>query len=404
MKLIRKADKLKDVCYDIRGPILTEAKRLEEEGHRILKLNIGNPAAFGFEAPEEIVHDVAFNLPQSQGYCDSKGIYSARKAIMQDCQREQITGVEIEDIYIGNGVSELIVMAMQASLNDGDEVLLPAPDYPLWAAAITLTGAKPVHYLCDETAEWKPDLDHLRASITKRTKALVVINPNNPTGAVYSRETLNALLEIAREHQLIVFADEIYSRILYDNAIHFPIASLADDLLIFTFSGLSKNWRAAGFRVGWLVISGKKSVAGDLIEGLDILASMRLCSNVPAQHAIQTALGGYQSLLELVTPGGLWYKQRTTAWSAINHIPGLSCVKPKGALYCFPKIDPEVLAIKDDEQMVLDLLQQERILVVQGTAFNWPKPDHFRLVFLPRPEELELAIQKLGHFLAEYTQ
>ena len=404
MKPILKSNKLANVCYDIRGPVLEEAKKLEEEGHRILKLNIGNPTPFGFETPEEILQAVIHSLPESQGYSDSQGIYSARKAIMQECQNQQIQGVEVEDIYLGNGVSELIVMAMQALLNNGDEVLIPAPDYPLWAAAISLSGANPVHYLCDETADWAPDLDHLCSKITSRTRALVIINPNNPTGAVYTQKTLEALLEIARRHHLVVLADEIYSKILYDDVKHIPLASLADDLLILTLNGLSKSYRAAGLRSGWLILSGAKHIAKDFIEGLTVLASMRLCCNVPAQHGIQTALGGYQSVTELTQKDGFWYRQREIAYTMINQIPGLSCTKPKGALYVFPAIDRTVLNIKDDEQMVLDLLCQEHILIVQGTAFNWPSPDHFRLVFLPRPEDLENALSKLSRFLSAYSQ
>lgn len=404
MEKIYKSNKLKDVCYDIRGPVLTEAKRLEEEGHRILKLHIGNPAPFGFQMPEEILQDVIHNLPDSQGYCDSKGLYSARKAVMQECQKQGIANVGIEDIYIGNGVSELIVMTMQALLNHGDEVLMPMPDYPLWAAAVALADAKPVHYRCDESAEWMPDCDHIRQAITKRTRALVIINPNNPTGAVYSEQILKELLEIARQHQLIVLADEIYSKILYDDAVHKPAASLADDLLILTLNGLSKSYRAAGLRSGWLVLSGATEHAKDLVEGLSILASMRLCANVPAQHGIQTALGGYQSVNELTQPGGRWHQQREIASKAINAIPGISCVKPKGALYLFPRIDPAVLPIHDDVQLVLDLLCQEHILVVQGSAFSWPEPDHFRLVFLPHPEELTPAIKKMAGFFGRYGQ
>lgn len=333
MTLIKKSNKLADVCYDIRGPVLNEAKRLEEEGHRILKLNIGNPAPFGFNMPDEILQDVIHNLPQSQGYSDSKGVFSARKAVMQECQRQNINDVTIENVYIGNGVSELIVMSAQCLLNNGDEVLVPKPDYPLWTAAITLSGATPVHYMCDESAGWMPDLDHVRSSVTKRTKALVIINPNNPTGAVYSKEILEGLLEIARQHQLVVLTDEIYSKILYDDSLFIPAASLADDLFILTLNGLSKSYRAAGLRAGWLVLSGTTHKAQDFITGLDILSSMRLCSNVPAQHGIQTALGGYQSVQELIKPDGLWYKQRDIAWNAINQIPGLSCTKPQGALY-----------------------------------------------------------------------
>lgn len=406
MESVYKSKKLSDVCYDIRGPVLTEAKRLEEEGHRILKLNIGNPAPFGFETPEEIIQDVIHNLPEpsSQGYCDSKGLYSARKAIMQECQQQHIAGVTVEDIYIGNGVSELINLTLQALLNIGDEVLIPTPDYPLWTAATVLTSAKPVYYNCDESNHWMPDPDHIRHCITKHTKALVIINPNNPTGALYPKEMLEELLDIARHHGLVVFADEIYSKVLYDNNQHVPVASLADDLLILTLNGLSKSYRAAGLRAGWLILSGNKLKASDFIEGLDILTAMRLCANVPSQHGIQTALGGYQSIQELIAPDGLWYQQREIAWAALNQIPGVSCVKPKGAIYCFPRIDPEILHIHDDEAMVLDLLRQAHLLVVQGSAFNWPAPDHFRLTFLPRAEALSNAIERIAHFLQGYSQ
>jgi alanine-synthesizing transaminase len=401
---IRKSHKLDEVCYDIRGPVHDEARRLEEEGHRVLKLNIGNPAPFGFEAPDELLRDVIHNLPHSQGYCDSKGLYSARKAVMQYCQQTRIPSVDVEDVYIGNGVSELIVLAMQALLDNGDEVLIPTPDYPLWTAAITLSSGQPVHYLCDEAAEWAPDLDDLRAKISPRTKALVVINPNNPTGAVYSEAVLRELAEIARQNDLIVFTDEIYDKILYDEARHVPFASLVEDLLVITFNGLSKNYRAAGFRAGWMVVSGAKHRAQDYIEGLDILASMRLCANVPAQHAIQTALGGYQSIDDLVCEGGLLREQRDLAWKLVNEIPGVTCTKPKGALYLFPRLDTRRFGIVDDEQFVLDLLRQEKILVVQGTAFGWPRPDHLRLVFLPHIQELEWAIERIAHFLSSYSQ
>ncbi len=404
MKEIKKSYKLSNVCYDIRGPVLHEAKRLEEEGHRVLKLNIGNPAPFGFDAPEEIIQDVIHNLPQAQGYCDSKGLFSARKAVMQDCQKKGIPNVSIEDIYIGNGVSELIVMVMQGLLNNGDEMLIPAPDYPLWTAAVSLSGGQPIHYLCDEQSDWYPDLEDIRSKITENTRGIVIINPNNPTGAVYPTEILTELLQIAREHSLIVYADEIYDRILYDDTKHTSLAALADDLLIITFNGLSKSYRAAGFRSGWMVISGLKLPAISYIEGLDILASMRLCANVPAQHAIQTALGGYQSINDLVLPGGRLLEQRNLAWEMLNDIPGVSCVKPKGALYLFPKLDPRHYPIIDDERMVLDLLRQEKILLVHGTAFNWPTPDHLRIVFLPRVDDLQPAIEKLGHFLHSYRQ
>lgn len=399
-----KSNKLANVCYDIRGPVMKHAKRLEDEGQRVLKLNIGNPAPFGFEAPEEILQDVIRNLPTAQGYSDSKGLFSARKAVMQYYQKMQVEGVTIEDIYLGNGVSELIVMAMQAMLNNGDEVLIPAPDYPLWTAATTLAGGKPVHYLCDEQAGWFPDLDDIRSKITSNTKAILIINPNNPTGAVYSKELLQEIVEIARQHNLIVLADEIYDKILYDDAKHTCIASLANDLLFLTFNGLSKSYRVAGFRSGWLVVSGAKHRAKGYIEGLDMLANMRLCSNVPAQHAIQTALGGYQSINDLVLPNGRLLEQRNRAWELLNDIPGVSCVKPMGALYAFPKIDPKVCPIHNDEKFVLDLLLQEKLLIVQGTAFNWPWPDHFRVVTLPRVDELELAIGRIGNFLKTYSQ
>jgi alanine-synthesizing transaminase len=403
-RIIRKSNKLEDVCYDIRGPVLKEAMRLEEEGHKVIKLNIGNPAPWGFEAPEEILRDVIHNIPSSQGYSDSKGIYSARKAVMQYCQQIGIRDVDVEDIYIGNGVSELVLMAMQGLLNDGDEVLVPAPDFPLWSAAVNLSGGKPVHYLCDEGAGWQPDLADIRAKITPNTRALVVINPNNPTGAVYEKAMLEALLDIAREFDLVVLADEIYDKILYDNAQYIPLASLADDLLILTMSGLSKSYRVAGFRTGWLIVSGAKLRARDFIEGLDILASMRLCSNVPTQHAIQTALGGYQSINELTCPGGRLYEQRNLAWQLLNDIDGITCVKPMGALYLFPKIDVKKFNIRDDEKFVFDLLVQEKVLVVQGTGFNWPHPDHFRVVFLPYEQDLIESMSRLERFLATYRQ
>lgn len=399
-----KSNKLANVCYDIRGPVMKHAKRLEDEGQRVIKLNIGNPAPFGFEAPEEILQDVIRNLPTAQGYSDSKGLFSARKAVMHYCQQMNIDGVGIEDIYLGNGVSELIVMSLQAMLNNGDEVLIPAPDYPLWTAACTLAGGKPVHYLCDEQAGWFPDLDDIRSKITRNTKAILLINPNNPTGAVYSKELLQEIVELARQHNLIVLSDEIYDKILYDGAQHTCIASLADDLLFLTFNGLSKSYRVAGFRSGWLIVSGAKHRAQGYIEGLDMLANMRLCANVPAQHAIQTALGGYQSINDLVLPHGRLLEQRNRTWELLNDIPGVSCVKPMGALYAFPKIDPKVCPIHNDEKFVLDLLLQERLLVVQGTAFNWPWPDHFRVVTLPRVEDLEVAIGRIGNFLKTYRQ
>ncbi|WP_106479051.1 pyridoxal phosphate-dependent aminotransferase [Phytohalomonas tamaricis] len=397
---IKKSHKLDQVCYDIRGPVLEHAKRLEDEGHRILKLNIGNPAPFGFEAPEEILQDVMRNLPTAQGYCDSKGLYSARKAIMQECQRKDIKGVGVEDIYIGNGVSELIVMAMQALLNDGDEMLIPAPDYPLWTAAANLAGGHPVHYLCDEEADWAPNIDDIRAKITARTKGIVLINPNNPTGAVYPPEVVKQILQVAREHGLIVFSDEIYDKILYDGTEHVSTGALADDVFVITMNGLSKSYRCAGFRSGWMILSGERRHASDFIQGLDMLASMRLCANVPAQHAIQTALGGYQSINDLILPGGRLLAQRDIAWEKLNAIPGVSCVKPKGALYMFPRLDPDVYAIEDDQKLVLDLLLEEKILLVQGTAFNWHEPNHLRIVILPWADQLDDAISRLARFLA----
>lgn len=404
MRDIRKSEKLANVFYDIRGPVLHAAKRMEEEGHRILKLNVGNPKPFGLDAPEEIIQDVIHNLPDSEGYSDSKGLFSARKAIMQYAQQKQIANVGIEDIILGNGVSELIVSSMQALLNNGDEVLIPAPDYPLWTGAVTLAGGKAVHYLCDEQSDWYPDLDDIRSKITERTRALVLINPNNPTGAVYPDDLLKDMLEIAREHKLVVFSDEIYDKILFDGVTHTSTASLADDLLIITFNGLSKNYRLAGFRSGWMIISGAKHKAKDYIEGLEMLAAMRLCSNVPSMHAIQTALGGYQSINDLVSEGGRIVQQRDIAWEALNNIPGISCVKPKGALYCFAKMDQDRFNINNDEQMVLDLLEQQKMLIVHGTAFNWPQPDHFRVVFLPRPEDLSQAIDRMGQFFSNYRQ
>ncbi|MDH3342494.1 MAG: pyridoxal phosphate-dependent aminotransferase [Gammaproteobacteria bacterium] len=404
MKNIKKSHKLDNVCYDIRGQVLQEARRMEEDGHKILKLNIGNPAPFGFEAPEEIVVDMIHNVRDSQGYSDSKGVFPGRKAVMQYCQHKGIKDVDIDDIYLGNGVSELIVMAMQALLNNGDEILIPAPDYPLWTASVSLSGGKPVHYMCDEEAEWYPDLDDMESKINSNTRGIVLINPNNPTGALYPTEILDAIIELARKHNLIIFSDEIYDKILYDDAEHVSTASLADDVFFVTFNGLSKAYRVAGFRSGWMVLSGAKSKAKDYIEGIELLASMRLCPNVPGQHAIQTALGGYQSINELVAPGGRLREQRDLAWKLINEIPGISCVKPKGAMYVFCKMDPAVHKIKDDEQMVLDLLLQEKILIVQGTAFNWPSPDHFRIVFLSREDELRNAIERIGRFFSTYSQ
>ena len=401
---IPKSHKLDKVCYDIRGPVLREARRLEEEGQRILKLNIGNPAPFGFEAPEEIIRDVIVNLPEAQGYCESKGLFAARKAVMQYSQQKQVHGVTIDDIFIGNGVSELIVMAMQALLNNGDEVLVPAPDYPLWTAAVTLSGGSAVHYMKDEQAGWQPDLDDIRKKITSKTRGIVVINPNNPTGAVYSKDILQGIIDIAREHKLIVFSDEIYDKILYDGAKHIATASLADDIPCATFNGLSKSYRVAGFRSGWMILSGPRRQLKDYMDGLEILANMRLCANATSQFAIQTALGGYQSINELILPGGRLLEQRNRAWELINDIPGVSCVKPDGAIYLFPRLDPKIYPIHDDQQMVLDLLLQEKMLLVQGTGFNWPEPDHFRLVTLPRVDDLESAAERLARFLSRYKQ
>ncbi|MEI8596223.1 pyridoxal phosphate-dependent aminotransferase [Photobacterium sp. Hal280] len=404
MHNIGMSTKLNNVCYDIRGPVLKHAKRMEEEGHKILKLNIGNPAPFGFDAPDEILVDVIRNLPTSQGYCDSKGIYSARKAVVQHYQKRGLLDLDVEDVYIGNGVSELIVMAMQALLDNTDEILVPAPDYPLWTAAISLSGGNPVHYICDEESDWYPDLDDIRSKITPKTRGIVLINPNNPTGAVYSRDFLLEVIEIARQHKLIIFADEIYDKILYDGAQHTSIAPLAEDVFCVTFNGLSKSYRVCGFRAGWMLLSGPRHVAKRYIEGLDMLASMRLCANVPMQHAVQTALGGYQSINELILPGGRLLEQRNKAFDMITQIPGVSCVKPKGALYLFPKLDQKKFNIVDDQKMALDFLQQEKVLIVHGTGFNWKKPDHFRIVTLPRVDDLEMAIGRLERFLHTYRQ
>ena len=399
---IEQSHKLDNICYDIRGPALEEAKKLEDEGHQILRLNIGNPAAFGFNAPDEILIDVVQNLHYAQGYSDSKGLYSARKAIMQECQRLQISNVNIEDIYLGNGVSELITIAMQALLNDSDEVLIPAPDYPLWTAAVSLSGGKPIHYLCDEQADWYPSITDIESKITGRTRALVIINPNNPTGAVYSRKILLDLVDLARKHKLILFADEIYSKIVYDDSKFIPAASLCDDLFIVTFNGLSKSYRLAGFRSGWMILSGPKNGAESYIEGLEVLTNMRLCANVPAQLAVQTALGGHQSINEFVLPGGRLRQQRDLSWELLNQIPGLTCVKPTGAIYMFPRLDPAVYKIEDDLALVMDILHQEKILVVQGSAFNIGDKQHLRLVFLPNEDELKKAIGKIDRLLANY--
>ena len=404
MQPVLKSTKLANVCYDIRGPVLARARQMEEEGHRIIKLNIGNPAPFGFEAPEEIVVDVIHNLREASGYSDSKGLFAARKAIMHYCQEKRIAGVTIDDIYIGNGVSELIVMAMQALLNNGDEVLVPAPDYPLWTAAVSLSGGTPRHYLCDEGASWLPDLADIRGKIGPSTRAIVLINPNNPTGALYPDELLREIIEIARSHQLIVFADEIYDKVLYDGVAHTCVASLADDVLFVTFNGISKNYRACGYRAGWMVVSGEKRHARDYIEGLDMLASMRLCSNVPGQYAIQTALGGYQSIVELVAPDGRLARQRDLAWELLTQIPGVGCYKPQAALYLFPRLDPKLYPIADDQQFILDLLLEEKVLLVQGSGFNWPNPDHFRVVFLPNVDDLREAIGRIARFLDHYRK
>ncbi len=405
MQRFYKSHKLDDVCYDIRGPVLEHANRLEEEGHRILKLNIGNPAPFGFDAPDEIIQDVIANLRGAQGYCESHGLFAARKAIMQECQQLRVPGVEINDIFLGNGASELIVMSMQALLNNGDEVLIPSPDYPLWTAAVNLAGGNPVHYICDEQSDWFPDIDDIAAKITPNTKGIVVINPNNPTGAVYSQEILEQIVELARAHNLIIFADEIYSKILYDDATFVPMGRVAqEDVLCVSFNGLSKAYRLAGFRSGWMVISGAKHRARSYIEGLEMLSSMRLCANVPAMYAIQTALGGYQSINELILPGGRLKEQRDIAWKLVNDIPGISCVKPKGGLYLFPRIDLDMHKIHNDRQFVQDFLIQEKILLVEGTSFNWATPDHFRIVFLPRIDDLEKALTRLGHFMERYSQ
>ena len=404
MQPILKSAKLANVCYDIRGPVLARAKQMEDEGQRITKLNIGNPAPFGFLAPDEIVQDVIRNLPDASGYCDSKGLFAARKAIMHYTQQKQIRGVQVEDIYIGNGVSELIVMVLQALLNNGDEVLIPAPDYPLWTAAVSLSGGTPRHYHCDEQAGWLPDLEDIRGKITPTTRAIVLINPNNPTGALYPVDLLREILEIARQYQLIVYADEIYDKVLYDGVQHTSIASLADDVLCVTFNGLSKNYRSCGYRAGWMVVSGERSHAQDYIEGLTILASMRLCANVPAQYAIQTALGGYQSIDDLVLPTGRLGKQRNLAHQLLTAIPGVSCVKPQAALYMFPRLDPRLYPIADDQQFVLELLLEEKVLLVQGTGFNWPQPDHLRVVFLPHEDDLVDAIGRFSRFLERYRK
>lgn len=404
-RIFDQSEKMKDVLYEIRGPVAAEAERLELDGHRILKLNTGNPAIFGFEAPDVIMRDMIAALPYSQGYSTSKGIIPARRAIVT--RYEVIPGFpqfDVDDVYIGNGVSELITMTMQALLNDGDEVLIPAPDYPLWTAATSLAGGKPVHYLCDEDNQWFPDIEDIKSKVTPKTKAIVVINPNNPTGAVYSKEILQQIVDIARENDLLILADEIYDRILYDGAVHTSIATLAPDLLCITYNGLSKAYRVCGYRAGWMVLTGPKQYAKGFIEGLDLLSGTRLCPNVPGQHAIQVALGGRQSIYDLTAESGRLHKQRDAAWEGLNAIPGVSCVKPMGALYAFPKLDLNYYDIHDDTQLMLDLLRSEKILLVQGTGFNWPRPDHFRVVFLPYASELKEAIERMGNFLASYKQ
>jgi alanine-synthesizing transaminase len=394
--------KLENVCYDIRGPVLDEAKRLEEEGRKIIKLNIGNPAPFGFDAPDEILVDVIRNLPHAQGYSDSQGLLSARTAIVQHYQERGLDGPDVDDVWLGNGVSELITLSLQALLDNGDEVLVPAPDYPLWTAATSLSGGRPVHYRCNEASGWQPDLDDLRSKITERTKALVVINPNNPTGAVYSEQVLQEIASLARQHGLVVLADEIYDKILYDDAVHVPFAMVAPDVFTLTFNGLSKAYRVAGFRAGWMMVTGPKRHATSYLEGIHILANMRLCANVPAQHAIQVALGGRQSIRDLILPGGRLLEQRDTAVAALHRIPGVTCAVPQGALYVFPRLDPDVYPIHDDQRFVLELLRAQHVLVVQGTGFNWPHTDHLRIVTLPRADDLEDAIGRLGEFLTSY--
>ncbi|MEY2809975.1 MAG: hypothetical protein RLZ66_1486 [Pseudomonadota bacterium] len=404
MKAIQKSSKLANVCYDIRGPVLDRARQMEEEGHKIIKLNIGNLAVFGFDAPEEIQQDMIRNLPNAAAYSDSKGIFAARKAVMHYTQQQGIQGVTLDDIYLGNGASELIVMATNALLNDGDELLLPAPDYPLWTAAVSLSGGTPVHYLCDEKNGWMPDLDDIRAKITPHTKGIVIINPNNPTGALYSDELLKSIVSLARTHGLVIFADEVYDKVLYDDVKHTAIASLSTDVLTLTFNSLSKSYRSCGYRAGWMVVSGDKKPARDYIEGLNMLSSMRLCANVPGQWAIQTALGGYQSIKDLVKEGGRLRRQRDLAHQLITAIPGVTCVKPSAALYMFHRLDPKMYPIEDDQQFIHELLQETKVLLVQGSGFNWPETDHFRIVFLPHEDDLREAIQRIAKFLETYRQ
>jgi alanine-synthesizing transaminase len=402
LKPLKKSAKLANVLYDIRGPIMDAAKQMEEEGQKIIKLNIGNLAVFGFDAPEEVQQDMIRNLPASSGYSDSKGIFAARKAVMHETQKQGIAGVTLDDIYLGNGASELIAMATNALLNDGDELLVPTPDYPLWTAVTSLSGGRPVHYLCDEADGWMPSLEDIRAKITPRTKGIVVINPNNPTGALYSDALLKSIVEIAREHGLVILADEVYDKVLFDDVKHTAIASLSKDVLTLTFNSLSKSYRSCGYRAGWLVVSGDKNRAADYIEGLNMLSNMRLCANVPGQWAIQTALGGYQSINDLVAPGGRLRRQRDLAYELITAIPGVTCVKPHAALYMFPRLDPKVYPIEDDRQFFLELLKETKVMLVQGTGFNWPTPDHFRIVFLPHEEDLREAVARIAGFLERY--
>jgi alanine-synthesizing transaminase len=404
LKTVSKSSKLANVCYDVRGPVVEKARQMEEEGHKIIKLNIGNLAVFGLEPPDEIVQDMIRNLANAAGYTDSKGLFAPRKAVVHYCQEKHIKGVTVDDVYLGNGASELIAMSMNALLDDGDEVLIPSPDYPLYTAVVALSGGKPVHYVCDEQSEWMPDIADIRARITPRTKAIVIINPNNPTGALYPDSLLQEIVEIARQHQLIVFADEIYDKTLYDGNTHTSIAALADDVLFLTYNGLSKNYRSCGYRAGWMVVSGDKRHAKDYIEGLNMLATMRLCANTPGQLAIQTALGGYQSIKDLVAPGGRLCRQRDLAHKLLTEIPGVTCVKPKAALYMFPKLDPKMYPIADDQQFAYELLDAERVLIVQGTGFNWAQPDHFRLVFLPNSDDLTDAIGRIARFLDQYRK
>ncbi len=399
MSNLLKSTKLDDVCYDIRGPVLDHANWLEDQGQKVIKLNIGNPGAFGFDAPDEIFHDVIQNLRDAQGYCHSKGLFSARKAVMQRYQAQGINDIHVEDVIMGNGVSELIVMAMQALLNPDDEILIPSPDYPLWTAAVSMAGGTPIHYSCNEEDDWQPDIADIESKITANTRGLVIINPNNPTGAVYSQQTLEQLVALAERHNLVVFADEIYDRIVYDDAVHYPLSAMVKEVLCLTFNGLSKTYRLAGFRSGWMLISGAKHNAANYIEGLEMLASMRLCANAPAMLAVQTALGGRQSIEDLITPGGRLLAQRDLAYNLVTAIPGVSCVKPKSAMYLFPKLDPEIYPVANDEQLILELLQQERILMVQGSAFNLADKQHFRIVFLPDQDQLTESIGRLANFL-----